>query len=134
LVAAGHVSSLQEAFDRYLAAGQAAFVPRTGESPAEIVNRIHEAGGIASMAHPGVTKQPAVMVSLVGDGLDAIEVYHSDHTPELQRELLAIAHQHRLLVSGGSDFHGDESRDRPLGRTTLPRSEFERLRAAAVRA
>jgi predicted metal-dependent phosphoesterase TrpH len=132
LVAAGHVSSLKEAFDRYLAAGQAAFVPRTGESPVEIVHRIRAAGGIASMAHPGVTKQPAVMASLVGAGMDAIEVYHSDHTPEVQRELLAFAHHHQLLVSGGSDFHGDDSRDRPLGRTTLPPSEFERLRAAAA--
>jgi predicted metal-dependent phosphoesterase TrpH len=133
LVAAGYVASVQEAFDRFLGAGQPAFVPRTGESPADVVHRIHAAGGLAAMAHPGVTRQPAVMASLVGAGLDAIEVYHSDHSPDMQRELLAYAHEHGLLVTGGSDFHGDDLRDRPLGRATLPRAEFERLREAAAR-
>ena len=132
LVAAGYVASLQEAFDRFLAAGRPAFVPRTGESPAAVVDRIHAAGGIASMAHPGVTRQPALMASLASAGLDAIEVYHSDHTPEMQRELQMFAVEHDLLVTGGSDFHGDDdTRDRPLGRTTLPRAEFDRLREAA---
>jgi 3',5'-nucleoside bisphosphate phosphatase len=132
LYAAGHVASLQEAFDRYLASGQPAFVPRMGESPAVVIERIHAAGGLASMAHPGVTKQPAVMGGLVGAGLDAVEVYHSDHPPDVQRDLLAFAEEHRLLVTGGSDFHGDDSRDRPLGRTTLPQCDLDRLRARAA--
>jgi predicted metal-dependent phosphoesterase TrpH len=133
LIAARHVQSMQEAFDRFLAAGQAAFVPRTGEAPAAVVERIHAAGGLASMAHPGVTKQPSVLASLAVNGLDAVEVYHSDHPPEIRRELLSFASEHRLLVTGGSDYHGDESRDRPLGRTTLPAAEFERLRLAERR-
>ncbi len=129
LVRAGQVASLREAFDRFLGAGQAAFVPRTGRSPGEVIEVIHQAGGIASMAHPGVTRQPAVMASLVGAGLDGLEVYHSDHSPEVTRELQQFAAQHGLLVTGGSDFHGDDSRDRPLGRISLPVVEFERLRA-----
>ena len=134
LVAAGHVASLQDAFDRFLASGRPAFVPRTGESPAAVVDRIHAAGGLASMAHPGVTKQPAVMSALVAAGLDAVEVYHSDHSPDMQRELLAFAREHQLLVTGGSDFHGDDdTRARPLGRTTLPRAEFDRLCQASTR-
>lgn len=133
LAAAGHVASLQEAFDRFLATGRPAFVPRSGESPAMVVERIHAAGGVASMAHPGVTKQPAVMGALVAAGLDAVEVYHSDHPPDMQRELLAFAIDHKLLVTGGSDFHGDDSRDRPLGRVTLPRPDYDRLRKAAQR-
>jgi predicted metal-dependent phosphoesterase TrpH len=133
LVAAGHVGSLQEAFDKFLASGQPAFVPRVGESPSAVVERIHAAGGVASMAHPGVTKQPAVMAALVASGLDAIEVYHSDHPPDVQRELLSFAVERGLLVTGGSDFHGDDSRDRPLGRTTLPQADFDRLREAARR-
>lgn len=128
LVRAGHAASVQEAFERFLASGRPAFVPRTGKSPGEVVEVIHRAGGLASMAHPGVTNNPAVMASLVGAGLDAIEVFHSDHTIEVQRELQAFAHEHSLLVTGGSDYHGDESRDRPLGRSTLPASEFARLR------
>ena len=131
---AGHVSSLQEAFDRYLAAGQAAFVPRSGRPPEEVIAAIHRAGGLASMAHPGVTKQPLLMAALADRGLDAIEVYHSDQSPEVRQELLAFAVERHLLVTGGSDFHGDDGRDRPLGGVTLPSAEFARLRAAADRA
>jgi 3',5'-nucleoside bisphosphate phosphatase len=131
---AGHVSSLQEAFDRYLAAGQAAFVPRTGSAPEAVIDVIHRAGGLASMAHPGVTKQPLLMAALADSGLDAIEVYHSDHSPEIRQELAAFARERHLLVTGGSDFHGDDGRDRPLGATTLPPAELERLRAASQHA
>ncbi|MCA1660273.1 MAG: PHP domain-containing protein [Verrucomicrobiaceae bacterium] len=133
LITAGHVASMQEAFDRFLAAGQPAFVPRVGKRPSEVVDVIHAAGGIASMAHPGVTRQPAVMASLVGAGLDAIEVYHSDHSPETQHELRTFAEQHRLLVTGGSDYHGDDSRDRPLGRSVLPGADLSRLDDRATR-
>lgn len=128
---AGHVSSMQDAFDRYLAAGQAAFVPRTGSSPEEVIGVIHRAGGLASMAHPGVTNQPLLMAALVDAGLDAVEVYHSDHAPDLRQELAAFAAERHLLVTGGSDFHGDDGRERPLGGVTLPAAEFARLRDAA---
>jgi len=130
LIESGHVSSMREAFDRYLAAGQAAFVPRQGPTPGEVVQVIHHARGLASMAHPGVTKQPGVMLRLVDEGLDAIEVYHSDHTAELQRELITFAGRSGLLMTGGSDYHGDDDRDRHLGRSTLPVGEFHRLLAA----
>jgi 3',5'-nucleoside bisphosphate phosphatase len=129
LVRAGHVQSVHEAFERFLGADRPAYVPRSGEAPDRVVQRIHAAGGLASMAHPGVTNKPLVLRELIDAGLDAVEVYHSDHPPEVQRHLLAFAEAHALFVTGGSDFHGDESRDRPLGRSTLPRPEFERLRS-----
>lgn len=127
LVEAGHVATLREAFDRFLGTGQPAYVPRAGKTPAEVVDLIHGAGGLASMAHPGVTKLPAVMASLAAAGLDAVEVYHSDHSADTIRELQQFATAHRLLVTGGSDFHGDDSRDRPLGRVSLPAADFARL-------
>jgi predicted metal-dependent phosphoesterase TrpH len=130
LVRAGHVASVQEAFDRLLAVGRPAFVPRAGKSPRDVVDVIHRARGLASMAHPGVIRQPELMASLVDDGLDAIEVYHSDHPPDVQRDLEGFAVAHDLLVTGGSDFHGDDGRQRPLGGATLPAEAFERLRAA----
>ena len=85
------------------------------------------------MAHPGVTKQPTVMAALVAAGLDAIEVYHSDHTVEMRRDLQAFVATHHLLATGGSDFHGDDERDRPLGGVTLPKAELARLETAARR-
>jgi len=133
LIRAGHVASMTDAFERFLGTGQPAFVPRIGQSPAEVVAIIHAAGGLASMAHPGVTKQPAVMASLVAAALDAIEVYHSDQPAHMQRELREFADAHNLLVTGGSDHHGDDHRDRPLGRSTLPAADFERLHDRATR-
>ncbi len=131
LVAGGHAASVQDAFDRYLAAGRPAFVPRVGPSPSEVVDLIHSSHGIASMAHPGVTKRPEIMRTLVKAGLDAIEVHHSEHPPELRLELHRFATRHALLETGGSDFHGDEDRDRPLGGVTLPAADFSRLEGAA---
>jgi predicted metal-dependent phosphoesterase TrpH len=133
LVEAGHAASFQDAFDRFLATGQPAFVPRRGSSAQDVVEVVHRAGGIASMAHPGITKQPELLASLVAGGLDGVEVYHSDHTPPVRAELTVYAARHRLLVTGGSDFHGDDGRDRPLGGVTLPRADFERLQEAASR-
>jgi predicted metal-dependent phosphoesterase TrpH len=108
LVRAGYVASLQEAFDKWLATGRPAFISRTGPSPAVIVDAIHDAGGLASMAHPGVTKRDELIAPLAAHGMDAIEVFHSDHSLEDQRHYQLIAQRHGLLVSGGSDFHGED--------------------------
>ncbi len=70
--------------------------------------RIRSAGGIASLAHPVRVKGdiPALMPELCGSGLNAIEAYHSDHTPEDTRLYLDLADRYGLKVTGGSDFHG----------------------------
>jgi predicted metal-dependent phosphoesterase TrpH len=132
LMDAGHVSSVQEAFDRYLASGQPAFVPRTGASPETVIAAIHAAGGLASFAHPGVTRKPELLEALAASGLDAIEVYHSDHTIEMQEHALATARRMNLAVSGGSDHHGESDR-RPLGAVTLPEADFNELAARVQR-
>lgn len=134
LVRAGYVASLQDAFDKWLATGRPAFISRTGPSPAAIVAAIHEAGGIASMAHPGVTRRDELIGPLAEHGLDAIEVYHSDHSPEDQQHYQRIAKRRNLLVSGGSDFHGDDpamvpgrARRGVLGVVSLPPADFAAL-------
>ncbi len=117
LVAAGYVESVQQAFEQWLATGQPAYVPRTGPSPATVIEVIHQAGGVASFAHPGVTKRDSLIVTLVDRGLDAIEAYHSDHAPEDERAYQQLATRLGILISGGSDFHGDpfDSPERPPG-------------------
>lgn len=107
LVSAGYVRSVQEAFDRWLANGQPGYVPRTGPSPAAVVEIIHAAGGLVSFAHPAVTRRDELIRPLVDAGLDAIEVYHSDHTPADEVGYRGLAVRLGVLVSGGSDFHGD---------------------------
>jgi hypothetical protein len=140
LVQAGYVTSVQEAFDKWLAGGRPAFMPRTGPSPAAIVDTIHDAGGVASMAHPAVTKRDELIAPLVTDGLDAIEVYHSDHSPEDQQRYTAMARRLGVLESGGSDFHGDDPTYNPsrarrsmLGMVVLPPRAFAALQDRAVR-
>ena len=127
LLRTGQVTSVQEAFDRWLAAGQPAFVTRTGPSPAAVVEAIHDAGGLASLAHPGVTKRDELIAPLIDAGMDAIEVYHTDHTAEAQQGYHAMARRNGVLVTGGSDFHGDESRRNTLGVVSLPPEAFEAL-------
>ena len=126
MLRAGHVKSVQEAFDKWLATGRPAFVPRTGPSPAEVIETIHESGGLASFAHPGVTNRDELIKPLVDRGLDAIEVYHSDHTPEDVVAYRGLADRLGTLVTGGSDFHGEDpgkpgrSHRATFGAITLP--------------
>ena len=136
LVRAGHVESVQQAFDLWLATGRPAFVPRTGPGPATVIDAIHEAGGVASFAHPGVTKRDDLIAPLVDRGLDAIEVYHSDHTPEDVAEYRNLAIRFNALISGGSDFHGESpTKGRPqrstFGVIQLPPEALAALEAKA---
>jgi 3',5'-nucleoside bisphosphate phosphatase len=137
LVRAGYVSSVQDAFDLLLASGQPAYVPRSGPSPADVVRAIHDAGGLASFAHPGVTQRDELLGPLVDSGLDAIEVYHSDHSPEDTATYRRMATRLKILITGGSDFHG-ENPDEPerahrtvLGAVVLPQHDFDALESQA---
>ena len=142
LVRAGYVTSVQEAFELWLSPGRPGFVARTGPSPADVVDTIHAAGGLASMAHPGVTRRDELIAPLADRGLDAIETYHSDHTAEDVGTYRNLATRLNLLVSGGSDFHGEDttapaaaaharSHRSTLGVVRLPAEEFAALEARA---
>ena len=108
MLAKGYVATLQEAFDRYLDESAIGYVYRREPSFAEGVRRIREAGGIASLAHP--IRVPgdlrSLMPELCASGLDAMEVYHSDHSPADTELYLSLAREYGLMITGGSDFHG----------------------------
>lgn len=135
LMEAGYVATVTEAFDRFLGTGGAAFVPRIGAPVADVARVIRAAGGIASIAHPGLHRDPALVDRLTEDGpgiVDAIEVFHTDHDELATARLLNIATRKGLMVTGGSDFHGDASGRRiGLGRVHLPREWFDRLPSSA---
>lgn len=129
LVVAGHVADTNEAFSRWLEPGRPAFVPRDGPLPAEVFARVHEAGGVASLAHPALMKHDEWLEGFVAAGLDALEAYHSDHDAAATGHYLALAGRLKLLVTGGSDFHGDESHGPGApGSVSLPRDAYERLK------
>ncbi len=125
LIAAGHVATVAEAFDRFLGETCAAYVPHTGASPAEVVRLIAAGGGIASLAHPGHLKQDDVIPELVDAGMAALEVYHSSHDEAATAHYLQIARRHSLAVTGGSDYHGEGVRRAEFfGVVNLPKDEF----------
>lgn len=132
LVRAGHVHSAGEAFDRLIGEGRPAYVPRWGASPAEVVGMIGRAGGIASLAHPGLLGRDDLIDDLVAAGLAALEVYHSDHDEAARAHYAALARRYDLAVTGGSDYHGDDGHHAMLGSVSLPEEEFERLCARAA--
>ncbi len=131
LVEAGHVPSVEAAFERFLADGAPAAVTHVAGTPHEVIAMITAEGGIASFAHPGVTRDDRLLEDLAGSGLHAVEVYHPDHSPDETARYLALARARGLLVTGGSDFHGDYGhRSGSLGEMSLPAEEFERICAA----
>ena len=130
LVAGGYVQSWDEAFKTYLERGRPAFVPRRGASVEAVVCVIHDAGGVASLAHPGLIGVDPLIPGFAHSGLDAIEARHSDHSPETETRYLTLATAMKLAVSGGSDFHGDaEGRRCALGTVTITDHELQRLQA-----
>lgn len=107
LMQQGYVSSIKEAFAQYIGLGAPAYVPRYKLTPEDGIAIIRKANGVAVLAHPGLQGLEGGIPDWVKAGLQGIEVYHSEHNPEHEIKYLAIAQKYNLLVTGGSDFHGD---------------------------
>jgi predicted metal-dependent phosphoesterase TrpH len=136
LVEKGYVANMQQAFDDYLDESAKGYVDRYEPELSEAVGQIRAGGGLASLAHPIRVKGDvaALLPDLCGNGLDAIEAYHSDHTPELTAAYLELAERHHLRVTGGSDFHGANKPQIQLGtgrdgNLNIPVDLVDRLRA-----
>lgn len=140
LVRKGYVSDIQEAFDVYLAESAPAYVPRREPRVPEGIRRIREAGGLPVLAHPlrlgngHPLEEKDAIRGMVGEGLRGIEVYHPDHSPQHVQRYLGLAETYGLLVTGGSDFHGDTKPGVLLGVGTgnlcVPLAVLDRLRAS----
>jgi predicted metal-dependent phosphoesterase TrpH len=130
MIAAGHVADTREAFDKWLGRGGPAFVPRTGAGADTVIDVIHQAGGLASLAHPGKIHIDERIRSFKDAGLDALEAFHADHDAALTERYVGLARDLGLLLTGGSDFHGDPAHGREPGSVTLPAAEWDRLRTA----
>lgn len=131
LVEAGHAASAAEAFERLIGRGCPAYVPRAPFTPAQAIALIHRAGGIASLAHPGkLGDLIRFLRTLKAAGLDALEAYHTDHTPAVTTRMLGYARQFGLAVTGGSDSHGPASpRPVAIGAVDVPDAVGEQLLA-----
>jgi 3',5'-nucleoside bisphosphate phosphatase len=133
MVKAGHVADRTEAFDRFLADGGPAHVPRYAIPVERGIDLVHSAGGVAVIAHPwGRGREhilpPEVLRRLTDEQrLDGIEVDHQDHDPDIRARLRALAGELGLLVTGSSDYHGTGKFDHDLGCNTTDPEVFDAL-------
>jgi 3',5'-nucleoside bisphosphate phosphatase len=133
MVKAGLCPSLDEAFERYLKKNRPAWVPKAKMSALESIELVHQAGGLAVMAHPGLNRSDDVIPDLVNAGLDGIECFHTKHSTSVSEHYLEIADKFKLLVTGGSDCHG-KSKGKPLiGTVKLPYTHVEKLKQHRAR-
>jgi predicted metal-dependent phosphoesterase TrpH len=131
MVEAGAVSTVREAFDRFLGEGQPAYVSRYRLAAAEAIRLVAGAGGVATLAHPGVNRiERGDLARLKAMGLAAVEARHPDHNPSVRDKYLVLATELDLVPTAGSDFHGEAiAPDRFLGSFTMPEEELARLEA-----
>jgi len=130
----GYVKSTQEAFDRYLARGKPAYMERERMNPAEAIERIGRAGGVAVWAHPGLiglqeSELEKEITDLVAAGLSGIEAYYPEHSAQTTDLLLRLCQRHDLAPTGGTDFHGAVKPDVKLGGLEVPAGLLKGLRA-----
>lgn len=134
LMRKGVVGSLREAFDKYLGSGGAAYVNPPRIRPETAVAWIHEAGGAAVLAHPGLYGDDRLVEELLEAGFDGVEADHSDHSPEEAERYRAMAEAKGLIVTSGSDYHGQRGGvvfHAPLGSRKAPAEVLDRLKRAA---
>ena len=129
LAGLGKATSVQNAFERYLNRACPAFVPKEVPPAREVVEVIHEAQGLAFIAHPGLghtlRRRLGALLELPFDG---IEAWHVSHTPDMAHTFRALAGERGLLVTGGSDCHGDIKKEKPtMGRVKTPYACYERI-------
>jgi 3',5'-nucleoside bisphosphate phosphatase len=123
------VGNLDEAFERYLKKGRPAWIPKTKMSALEAVELIHQAGGLAVMAHPGLNRTDDIIPHLVAAGLDGIECFHTKHSTAMAERYLEFAESYHLLVTGGSDCHGFSKKAPLIGTVKLPYEHVEKMKA-----
>ncbi len=139
LVEKGYVKNFQEAFERFLKKGAPAYVEKLRFTPGEALHFIHEANGVAVLAHPntlsihGYNELEELILKLIDMGLKGLEVYYPEHSFIEVAQYKALAERHSLLITGGTDFHGIEGNDLEIGigrgDMRLPYSMVEGLKA-----
>lgn len=117
----GYIEKFEDAFHNCIESGGPAYVERTKMTPEEAVTLILRSGGVPVLAHPFTTGEPETMIQRLGKaGLAGMEAYYHENTPEQTTEMLDIADRYGLLVTGGSDFHGEGMSGGALGSVEIP--------------
>ncbi len=133
LVRKGAVSSIEKAFRKYIGNNRPCYVKKFKLLPKQAVTMIKDVGGIAVLAHPKVTyikdrSIEDIVKELARDGIQGLEVYHSDHTAKDENRFKALAEKYNLLITGGSDCHGLGKREVLIGKVKIPYELVEKLK------
>ena len=128
MVKSGYVPSIGAAFEEWLNPGKPAYVRRLKVSPFQIIQLLSDLQGISVLAHPHLSKRDDLIPELVKAGLGGIEVYHSVHNGRVVEHYKRIAHRHGLLITGGSDCHGEAKDEVLMGKMRVPASLLEELK------
>ncbi|PYK00331.1 MAG: histidinol phosphatase [Verrucomicrobia bacterium] len=132
LVMGGFCANLDEAFERFLKKNRPAWVPKFKISALDAIALIHQAGGLAVMAHPGLNRTDKIIPDLVSTGLDGLECFHTKHSPSTSQRYVRLAKEFNLAITGGSDCHG-LSKGKPLiGTVKLPYEYVEKLKSKSA--
>jgi len=129
----GYISSMKEAFTKYISRDGPAYVEREKMTPVEAVEIILKFNGLPVLAHPFTTSNPEIMiVELKAAGLIGIEVYYNSYAADEINELISFADRYGLIATGGSDYHGLEAANETmLGGVDVPIESVEQLIALA---
>lgn len=128
LVEMGVVPTVDEAFRLYLRRNRPGYVPKPGPAPAEAIEWIHRASGVAVLAHPGLLRKASWIDVFARAGLEGIEVWHPKHSPSVRAALIQAAGRLDLVPTGGSDYHGPNVGDSQIGQEPVPLQSLEDLR------
>ena len=129
LMKAGYVDNIQEAFNRYLARGKPGYSERFSFSIKEVIDLIKDLGGISSLAHPGLLNNTNIIDYCISQGIQGIECSHSKHSLLQSRSFKKIAKKNNLLITGGSDCHGEISNgELLLGKYGVGEEDFLKLK------
>jgi transcription antitermination factor NusB len=123
----GYCSTMQECFNTYLADYGPAHVPKVSLSLENAIELVISAGGVPVFSHPGVTKRDDLIPKMVGYGLQGIEAFYPSHQPDVVKRYIRLAKKHDLVITGGSDFHGDRKPDITIGSTTIEDGLVEKI-------
>jgi len=127
----GAVSSIKEAFDKYISDEGPAYVKKFKQTPQEGIELIRQAGGVAILAHPMVTNVDELIPSFVEAGLDGLEAHYPNNSKKIVNFYANLAKKHDILVTGGSDSHGKSKTNTYIGKIKLPYEHVERMKERA---
>lgn len=120
MVEKGYCQDVQDAFSRYIGDECQAYAAKQSIPPAEAIEEIREAGGVAVLAHPMFLDHDFIILDLIEKGLGGIEAFYMKHSDEAVQFYRKVAQRYGLLCTGGSDFHGNEGEEDKVGDYSAP--------------